>query len=65
MQKLEVFGNAPSARFGHTMAYVSKERIILFGGAQGDTGKYTITGDVYSFDMLTNVWRKIESTPAH
>jgi protein phosphatase len=29
-------------------------------GATGDTGKYSITGDAYSFDMLGRYWKKIE-----
>lgn len=48
------------ARFGHTMTQISKSKVVLFGGATGDTGKYVITGDVYIFCMMTNKWSKLE-----
>lgn len=39
---------------------VSKSKIILFGGATGDTGKYIITGDTYAFDLISYKWTKLE-----
>lgn len=59
MEKVEVFGTQPEARFGHTLTFISKTKAVLFGGAVGDTGKYSITADAYSFDLVTRVWRKI------
>lgn len=59
MEKIEVFGSQPEPRFGHTFTLTSKTKGILFGGAVGDTGKYSITADTYSFDLLTRVWKKI------
>ena len=65
MQKVEVFGEVPLARFGHTItqgtflhliSLVSKSKIILFGGATGDTGKYIITGDTYGLDLISYKW---------
>jgi len=32
-------GDVPKPRFGHTIAQISTTKIILFGGATGDTGK--------------------------
>lgn len=32
------------------------------GGATGDTGKYSITGDTFSIDIATRIWNKIETT---
>jgi protein phosphatase len=75
--KLEVFGEVPLARFGHTITQgkfkrsvaccsynsshvVSKSKVILFGGATGDTGKYIITGDTYGLDLIGNKWSKLE-----
>jgi hypothetical protein len=29
---------APGARFGHTTTFVGDNRVVLFGGATGDTG---------------------------
>ena len=39
MEKVEFKGDNPSARFGHTITPIGKDRAILFGGAVGDTGK--------------------------
>lgn len=39
---------------------VNKSKAVLFGGATGDTGKYIITGDAYSLDLLSNTWTKLE-----
>lgn len=33
----------------------------MFGGATGDTGKYSITGETFSFDIATSTWSKVES----
>jgi protein phosphatase len=60
MEKLETYGNIPLARFGHTMTLISKSKVVLFGGATGDTGRYIITGDAYSFDLIARYWKKIE-----
>jgi hypothetical protein len=39
---------------------VSKSKVILFGGATGDTGKYIITGDTYALDLISYKWTKLE-----
>lgn len=39
MESLNVEGDVPLSRFGHTTTQVSKNKVILFGGATGDTGK--------------------------
>jgi len=62
MEILETLGSTPQSRFGHTMTLVTETKAVLFGGATGDTGKYSITGETYSFDLLTRIWRKIEGT---
>ena len=41
---------------------VSKSKVILFGGATGDTGKYIITGDTYGLDLIGNKWSKLEGS---
>jgi len=38
---------------------VGKEKIVLFGGAIGDTNKYSITGDTYILDVPTFKWKKL------
>ena len=59
-EKVDTFGEVPLARFGHTITQVSKTKVILFGGATGDTGKYVITGDTYTLDLLQFKWSKLE-----
>ena len=39
---------------------VSKSKIVIFGGATGDTGKYIITGDTYALDLISSKWSKLE-----
>ena len=41
MEKVESKGDNPSARFGHTITPIGKDKAILFGGAVGDTGIYS------------------------
>ena len=62
VEKVDTFGEVPLARFGHTITQVSKSKIILFGGATGDTGKYVITGDTYTLDMINFKWQKLEGS---
>jgi len=45
LKSVEMKGDVPKPRFGHTIAQISSTKIVLFGGATGDTGKYSITGD--------------------
>ena len=42
MDKVEFKGDNPSARFGHTITPIGKEKAILFGGAVGDTGTISL-----------------------
>jgi len=39
---MDFTGDSPSARFGHTITPIGKDRAILFGGAVGDTGSHII-----------------------
>ena len=34
MEKVEVSGAIPMARFGHTITFIAKGKAILFGGKQ-------------------------------
>lgn len=62
METLKPKGDSPLARFGHTVCLISKTKAVLFGGATGDSGKYVITNDTYSFDTTTLVWKKLDPT---
>jgi len=59
VEELDVYGEVPQARFGHTITLVSKTKVVLFGGATGDTGKYSMTGETYLFNILTKTWSKL------
>lgn len=59
VEELEVYGDVPMARFGHTITLVSKTKVVLFGGATGDTGKYSMTGETFLFNILTKTWSKL------
>ena len=41
---------------------MSKSKVVIFGGATGDTGKYIITGDTYALDLISSKWSKLEGT---
>jgi hypothetical protein len=59
VEELDVYGEVPQARFGHTITLVSKTKVVLFGGATGDTGKYSMTGETYLFNILTKAWSRL------
>lgn len=56
---LDVNGEIPQARFGHTITIVSKSKVVLFGGATGDTGKYSMTGETFMYNILNKAWQKL------
>jgi hypothetical protein len=56
VEGLEVNGEIPQARFGHTITIVSKAKVVLFGGATGDTGKYSMTGETFMYNILNKAW---------
>ena len=60
VEALEVNGEVPQARFGHTITIVSKSKVVLFGGATGDTGKYSMTGETFMYNILNKAWQKLQ-----
>jgi hypothetical protein len=60
-EKIEVFGDAPLPRFGHSITYYAKNKVCLFGGATGTTGQFSITDNTYSLDLATKFWRRVQS----
>jgi protein phosphatase len=59
VEEVEVNGDIPQARFGHTVTIVAKNKVVLFGGATGDTVKYSMTGDTFIFNVLGKNWQKL------
>ncbi|CAD8187082.1 unnamed protein product [Paramecium pentaurelia] len=62
METVTFGGDNPQPRFGHTICMIAPNKIALFGGAVGDTGRYTITGDVYIGDVTQRKWKRIEAS---
>ncbi|XP_953085.1 serine/threonine phosphatase, putative [Theileria annulata] len=54
-------GDVPPPRFGHTTTSVGSGKVVLFGGAVGDVGRYTITSDSFLYDVTTNHWTKLQT----
>jgi hypothetical protein len=61
MIKVECVGKVPTARFGQTITLVSPVKVILFGGAVGDTRNFQFTGDTYVLNIMTKIWLRLES----
>ncbi|CAD8073121.1 unnamed protein product [Paramecium primaurelia] len=61
MESVNFAGDNPQPRFGHTICVIAPNKIALFGGAVGDTGRYVITGDVYIGDIILKKWKRIEA----
>ena len=60
MELIKYNGDNPFPRFGHTLSQLSKAKILLFGGATGNTGKYSINSDVFLFEQPFKKWRKLD-----
>ena len=49
---------------GHAIIQVTptgENAIVLFGGATGDTGKYSMTGETFLYNILNKTWQKLQS----
>lgn len=52
----------PPPRFGHTVNLISKNTIVVFGGAISTPGNYTMTADLYIYRIQLNQWKKLETS---
>ena len=53
-----MYGNRAIGKFWtYTVTQINKTRIVLFGGATGDPGKYSMTDATYVFTMLVSYSR--------
>jgi hypothetical protein len=41
------------------LTLVNKEQAVLFGGARGTSGNYTICDDAYLFNIKEKMWLKL------
>jgi protein phosphatase len=53
-------GSPPVPRFGHTVNLVSKSTVVVFGGAVSNPGSYTMTADLFLYNMVQNLWKKLD-----
>ena len=60
VEAIEGKGEVPEPRFGHTIIKVSKEKVVLFGGACGDTGRFGMTGETYLLNVVNMTWKKLQ-----
>lgn len=60
-QKIDCVGKVPTPRFGHTITMISPVKVVLFGGAIGDTRNFQFTSDTYVLNLMTKIWLKLES----
>jgi hypothetical protein len=58
--KVDCVGKIPSPRFGHTLVLVSPVKIVLFGGAVGDTKNFQFSNDTFVLNLMTKIWLKLE-----
>lgn len=49
------------ARFGHTCTPLGDGRVVLFGGATGGSGCFTVLADAYEFDPRSKTWSRLET----
>mmetsp|Transcript_101111 Transcript_101111/g.324811 ORF Transcript_101111/g.324811 Transcript_101111/m.324811 type:complete len:842 (-) Transcript_101111:156-2681(-) len=59
--KEQQHGEIPAPRFGHTTTLVGNSRVVLFGGATGDSGRYTITADAYMLEAASDTWTRVQA----
>ena len=52
-ETIELIGNAPTERWGHTATKISNDRVVAYGGI--DDEERTL-GDLHVFDMQTHRW---------
>lgn len=62
--KVDTVGKLPSARFGHTITLISPVKVVLFGGAVGDTKNFNFSNETFILNIMTKIWTKLESKPS-
>ena len=60
MENLQIRGDDPQRRFGHTVTLINETKAILFGGAvPTNEGNFHITDDTFMFSYETMSWKRI------
>lgn len=58
--KIDTSGKAPSSRFGHTLTMINTNKLILFGGAVGDTKNFTFSNETFVLNLSNLTWTQID-----
>jgi hypothetical protein len=56
---IHTLDNDMSPRFGHTITLISKTKAVLFGGATGSDGHFSINSDTYLYLLDQQKWIKL------
>ena len=59
LTKINHIGDIPQNRFGHTIVFITKAKICLFGGSVGDSHKLNYNNETFTYNILTKIWKKI------
>ncbi|EPT28004.1 kelch repeat domain containing/Serine/threonine protein phosphatase protein [Toxoplasma gondii ME49] len=58
-KSIQQTGDVPPPRFGHTCTCVGNHKVVVFGGAVGSAGGYSITNESYLFDITGCRWHHL------
>ncbi|PHJ25563.1 protein serine threonine phosphatase [Cystoisospora suis] len=58
-KSIQQTGDVPPPRFGHTCTCVGNHKVVVFGGAVGSAGGYSITNESYLYDNNGNRWHHL------
>ena len=56
---IDTSGHKPFPRFGQSIVSLNNVKIILFGGAVGDIRNFKYSNEIYIFNLMTKIWKKI------
>jgi len=59
LTKINQIGDIPANRFGHTIVFITKAKICLFGGSIGNSHKLNYNNETFTYNILTKIWKKI------
>ena len=60
---VDTSGNKPHARFGHTMISLTPVKMVLFGGAVGETKRFEYSNETYIYNVMTKIWIRLSFRP--
>ena len=56
---IEVNGDKPQPRFGHSLVKINPNKIVIFGGAVGEIRKIKYSNETYIYNIMTKIWIKL------